>query len=96
MGAHGWVGFFTITGGSDPERVAGSQVTAGFFRTLGVSPSLGRLFAPEDDENGAPPTAVLTDAFWQRRFGGDPAVLGTIVETRRRARTDKAYRERAL
>ena len=80
MGAHGWVGFFTITGDGDPERVAGTQVTAGFFRTLGMSPSLGRLFAPEDDENGAPSTAVLTDAFWQRRFGGDPAVLGTIIE----------------
>ena len=80
MGAHGWVGFFTITGDGDTERVAGTQVTAGFFRTLGMSPSLGRLFAPEDDENGAPSTAVLTDAFWQRRFGGDPAVLGTIIE----------------
>ena len=81
MGAHGWVGFFTITitGGSEPERVAGTQVTAGFFRTLGVTPSLGRSFTPEDDTNGAPPKVVLTDAFWQRRFGGDPAVLGTIL-----------------
>lgn len=80
MGAHGWVGFFTVTGQGDPERIAGTQVTAGFFRTLGVSPRLGRTFTPEDDREGAPATALLTDAFWQRRFGGDPAVVGKSLE----------------
>ena len=80
MGAHGWVGFFTITGDGEPERVGGTQVTAGFFRTLGVAPAVGRLFTPEDDVHGAPPTTVLTDGFWRRRYGGDPAVVGQTVE----------------
>ncbi len=72
MGAHGWVGFFTVSGGVESavesERVAGSTVTAGFFQTLGVRPALGRLFTEEDDTPGAPPTAVVTDAFWRTRL----------------------------
>jgi putative ABC transport system permease protein len=80
MGAHGWVGFFTITGDGDPERVAGTQVTAGFFTTLGVSPRLGRTFTLEDDREGVASTTLLTHAFWQRRFGGDPDVVGKSLE----------------
>lgn len=80
MGAHGWVGFFTITGDGEPERVGGTEVTAGFLPTLGVSPRLGRIFTPEDDRPGAPPTAILTHGFWQRRFGGDPDVIGERLE----------------
>ncbi|HJS73937.1 MAG TPA: ABC transporter permease, partial [Vicinamibacteria bacterium] len=56
MGAHGWVGFFTVSGGVESERVAGCTVTAGFFPTLGVRPVLGRLFTEEEDRPGAPPT----------------------------------------
>jgi putative ABC transport system permease protein len=79
MGAHGWVGFFTVSGDFEPERVAGSNVTAGFFDTLGVRPALGRLFREEDDRKGAPPTAILTDPFWRTRFGGDPGVVGKTI-----------------
>ncbi len=84
MGAHGWVGSFTVTGGTSddgpPERVPGSNVTVGFFRTLGVEAHRGGLFSSEDDEPNAPPTAVITHAFWMRRFGGDPAVIGKLVD----------------
>ena len=58
MGAHGWVGFFTVT------RVSLN------FKTLGVTPQLGRLFTPEGDVEDAAPTVLLTHAFWQRRYGG--------------------------
>jgi putative ABC transport system permease protein len=79
MGAHGWVGFFTVTGRGTPERVGGSNVTSGFFETLGVRPVLGRLFTREDERTDAPLTALLTYAYWKTRFGGDPQVVGTSV-----------------
>ena len=80
MGAHGWVGFFTVTGDGEPERVSGSNVTAGFFRTLGITPQLGRLFTPEDDVEDAAPTVLLTHAFWQRRYGGRTSIVGEAIE----------------
>jgi putative ABC transport system permease protein len=76
MGAHGWVGFFTVSGDVESERVAGSTVTAGFFETLGTRAALGRLFDEDDDLPGAAPTTVVTHAFWQTRLGGSRAVLG--------------------
>jgi putative ABC transport system permease protein len=79
MGAHGWVGFFTVTGQGAPERVGGSNVTSGFFETLGVKPALGRLFTPEDERADSPLTALLTHAYWMARFGGDPDVVGKTI-----------------
>jgi len=79
MGAHGWVDFFTVTGDREPERVAGSRVTAGFFETLRVRPALGRVFTGEDDRPGAPLTVVVAYSFWQSRLGGSPAVLGKSI-----------------
>jgi putative ABC transport system permease protein len=79
MGAHGWVGFFTIAGDGEPERLSGSNVTRGFFRTLGVQPQMGRLFQDGEDVRGAEPVAVITDAFWERRFGGRTDTLGRVV-----------------
>jgi putative ABC transport system permease protein len=66
---------FTLTGDA-PERVAGREVTATFFHVLGVRPALGRLFTEAEDRVGAPSLLVISDAFWRRYFGGDPAVLG--------------------
>lgn len=79
MGAHGWVGFSTIAGDGEPERIGATGVTAGFFPTLGVRPGLGRLFTEEDDRPGAPDTVVFTYGFWRRRFAGRPDVLGRTV-----------------
>lgn len=79
MGAHGWVGFFTVTGRGTPERVPGSNVTSDFFETLGVKPALGRLFTLEDERTDAPLTALLTNTYWKTRFGGDLDVVGKVV-----------------
>jgi len=79
MGAHGWVGFFTVSGDLEPERVAGSTVTAGFFETLRVRPVLGRLFTEEEDRPGAPLTTLLTHTFWQTRLGGSPGIVGKTI-----------------
>src|SRR5262245_19318751 len=73
MGANGFVGLFTVTGGvGDAERVGGVNVTAGFFPTLGIQAAVGRLFTADEDRPGAPDLAVLSDGFWRRRYGSDP------------------------
>ena len=79
MTAHGWVGFFTIAGDGEPERISGSNVTYDFFQTLGVEPLLGRAFRPKEDERGLPRVAIISHAFWGRRFGSDPSTLGRVV-----------------
>jgi hypothetical protein len=78
LGAHGWVGFFTI-GGQEPERLGGVNVTEGFFPALGVQPALGRVFSAAEDAPGAAPTAVLSDGLWRRKFAGDPSVVGSHI-----------------
>jgi macrolide transport system ATP-binding/permease protein len=64
---------------SGPQPVRGSRVSDGFFRTLGVTPALGRDFRPGEDLRGAPRTVLLSDAAWAQRFGGKADVLGKTV-----------------
>jgi putative ABC transport system permease protein len=69
-----------LVGRGEPERLEAGRVTADFFKVLGVRPQLGRLFEPGDDQAGRDDVAVLTHALWQRRFGGDAAVVGTAID----------------
>src|SRR5262249_19749013 len=68
-----------LADGGDPERVGAAGVTAGFFETLGVSPLLGRTLAPDEEAPGGPPVVLIGHGLWQRRFGGDPALLGKRI-----------------
>ena len=61
------------------DMVWGSLVTENFFTVLGMQPSLGRFFTPDDAPTGANPFAVLTYDCWQARFGGDPSVVGRTI-----------------
>jgi predicted permease len=70
---------FTLTGRGDPENLQGIRVTENFFRTLGVQPLLGRGFTADDDRPGGPNVALLSHAFWQKRFGGDKNILDQPV-----------------
>jgi predicted permease len=70
---------FTLTGRGDPENLQGIRVTENFFRTLGVQPLLGRAFTADDDRPGGPNVALLSHAFWQKRFGGDNSIIGQPV-----------------
>lgn len=80
MGANGFVGLATIAGGrGDAERVGAVNVTDGFFDTLQVQPALGRLLRPEDDRPDAPAVVLLSDGFWRRRYGADPAIVGSAI-----------------
>lgn len=67
---------FDLTGGSQPERLNGANVSVDIFRLLGVNPILGRAFLDEEDRPGGPKVVVLSYGFWQRRFGGDRQILG--------------------
>jgi putative ABC transport system permease protein len=69
----------TLAGGDQPERFDGQQVSAGYFRTLGVSPALGRDFGISDDAPNGPKVVILSDGLWRRRFGGDNTILGRQV-----------------
>jgi putative ABC transport system permease protein len=63
-----------------PLRLVGQLVSGNYFSALAVTPALGRTFAAdENDAPGAHPVAVLSYAFWQRRFNGDPAVVGKFL-----------------
>lgn len=64
---------------SGTERVPGTRVSAGFFRTLGVAPILGRDFGEGEDLANAAPVALLSYATWQKRFGGRRDVVGQAV-----------------
>lgn len=62
-----------------PVSATGRAVSASFFRVLGVTPQLGRVFLPGDDAPGAPGTVVLTHAAWIDRFGGDRDIIGREI-----------------
>jgi predicted permease len=62
------------------ERVWGYLATGAYFDVLGVKPALGRFFTPDDDKSpGAHPVAVITYDCWEKRFAGDPQVIGNTV-----------------
>jgi predicted permease len=71
---------YSLTGTGRAERVNGLMVSAEFLTTLDVHPALGRDFNRSDDQLGAQPVALLSDGFWHRHFGGDPAILGKSFE----------------
>jgi len=69
----------TLNKSESPEEVAAALISDGFFRTLGVTPALGRDFFAGEDRPNAPRTTILSHAAWKSRFGGDPRVLGRTV-----------------
>ncbi|HSD26366.1 MAG TPA: ABC transporter permease [Vicinamibacteria bacterium] len=73
-----WTTTGQLTGDGDPEQIRLALVTANFFRTLGVVPALGRDFLPEEEGPEAR-VLLLGHSLWQRRYGGDPGVVGRTV-----------------
>jgi putative ABC transport system permease protein len=73
------VGTGTITGQGEPEQLPGLRTSANFFDLLGAKPYLGRLFGEQEATGGRRPVLVISYGTWQRRFGGDPGVLGRQI-----------------
>src|SRR5262249_23880789 len=68
-----------LAGGNETESARGLLVSEEFFRVLGVAPVFGRGFTKAEDTPGAERVAVLSDALWQRRFGGRRELIGQTV-----------------
>ena len=65
-----------LTSGGEPEEIPSQIATTSLFNILGVNPILGRTFTPDDGKPGQPRVVVLSFGLWQRRFGGDPQIIG--------------------
>ena len=68
-----------LTGRDTPVQLNGEHVSSTYFSTLGVSPALGRDFLAEEDRQGAPRVAILSNALWRGRFGGDSGLIGKPI-----------------
>ncbi len=71
--------FFNLTDGREAERISTLIVSAGLFTALGTEPERGRGFVSQEEQWGSHRVVILTDGLWQRRFGGDPRVLGQPI-----------------
>jgi putative ABC transport system permease protein len=75
----GYIGAsYELSGGATPEQINAARFTSGVFSTLGVSPSVGRTFTPQE-ENGHEPVAVISYGLWLNRYHADPHVVGTSI-----------------
>ncbi len=70
---------FNLTGGSRPEQVNGIHVTEGYFRVYGAPLALGRTFTAQEDSPHGGQVVVLSYGLWQRKFGGDQAIVGKSI-----------------
>jgi putative ABC transport system permease protein len=69
----------TLTGSSRPQELNVQRVSPSYFKALGVGATLGRTFAPDEDQVGKDEVVVLSDGIWRSRFGGDPEVVGRDI-----------------
>jgi putative ABC transport system permease protein len=74
-----WPVSANLTETDEPERIEAAIVDANYFSMLGIGAQLGRLFGVSDGQTGITEVAVISDALWRRRFGGDPGVLGRRI-----------------
>ena len=78
LGASTFEGF-SLTGRGEPAQLNGCYIGGHLLQTLSVPLAQGRFFLPEEDRPGGPPVVILSQGCWQKRFGGDPSVLGQTV-----------------
>jgi len=69
----------SVTGSGEPEQVEVLAVTDGTLAILGIPPSRGSFFTQKDDQPSSPGTVILSYGYWQRKFGGDPSILGRRI-----------------
>jgi predicted permease len=74
-----WAGDLNVTVNGQAALAQGELVSGDYFSGLGIKPLLGRAITPADDQPGAPPVAVISYGYWERRFGADPSAVGKSV-----------------
>lgn len=74
-----WAGDLNIMVNGQAALAKGELVSGDYFTGLGVQPFLGRAITAADDRPGAPPVAVISYGYWERRFGSDPSAVGKTV-----------------
>ncbi len=79
FGAIWATGTVALSGEGDPEQLRSAFVTSNFFQVLGAESALGRTFRAEDSAPGAPPTILVGWDLFERRFGGDPSIVGRQI-----------------
>ena len=84
VAASAGTGGANFAGNDRPEYIQQHRVSAGYFRVLGVAPRIGREFSREEDVPGGAAVAILSHAFWQRAFHGDPGAPGPRHQPARR------------
>jgi putative ABC transport system permease protein len=78
LGAYGGTGF-TLTDRGEPEFVMGQMISAELLDALDVLPLAGRPFRPDENEGGRDQVMLLSHGLWQRRYGGDPGIVGRTI-----------------
>jgi predicted permease len=71
---------YNLTSPGQPEHTEGKNVSAGFFSLLGVKLRLGREFAPQEDQQGGAPVAIISSSLWEKRFGGSRNAVGEVAK----------------
>jgi len=77
----------SLTGDGEPEQIHRLIVSDGFFKLVDVKPVLGRWFTPDEDLPDAKEVVILSYELWQRRYGGDPNILGRTIQMNQKPRT---------
>jgi len=80
IGAWTTTGRNVATSTDEPVRVTAAIITRGVIDALGVQPAVGRNFTPEEDRNGGPPTALISDGLWRRAFGKQADIVGKQIQ----------------
>ena len=76
-----------LTAGDMPERIAGAVVTPSVFSVLGIQPTKGRVFTPEEFGDGHDSVVVISERLWKRRFNSDPEMIGKQISLNGRSCT---------
>jgi hypothetical protein len=71
---------FNLTGRGEPQRVAAARISANLVPMLGVNPALGRTFLPEEEKPGKNKVVLLSDALWEKQFGGDRSIVDQTIQ----------------
>src|SRR5262249_19009363 len=69
----------TLLERGEPTNISGIRASASYWKVFSIKPVLGRYYTEQDEQEGAPPVGVLSNALWKNRFGGDSSIVGKTI-----------------